>query len=69
MAYRLNSPPHRPTGPNPTSFGHSGAGGSQSFADPEAQIGYCYGCNRMHDGRDIGIRASSLIDATFQSLS
>jgi CubicO group peptidase (beta-lactamase class C family) len=69
MAYRLNSPPHRPTGPNMSSFGHSGAGGAQSFADPEAQVGYCYGCNKMHDGRDIGPRAGSLIDATYRAIS
>jgi CubicO group peptidase (beta-lactamase class C family) len=69
MAYRLNSSPHRPTGPNMSSFGHSGAGGAQSFADPEAQVGYCYGCNKMHDGRDIGPRAGSLIDATYRAIS
>jgi CubicO group peptidase (beta-lactamase class C family) len=69
IGYRLNSPPHRPQGPNMSSFGHSGAGGAQSFGDPEAQLGYCYCCNRMHDGRDIGDRAASLIDATFQSIA
>lgn len=68
IGYRLNSPPNRPMGPHMTSFGHSGAGGSQSFADPEEQIGYCYCCNRMHDGRDIGKRAESLIDATYHSI-
>jgi CubicO group peptidase (beta-lactamase class C family) len=69
IGYRLNSPPNRPMGPNKETFGHSGAGGSQSFADPVAKIGYCYCCNRMHDGRDIGERAESLINATFASLA
>ena len=34
-----------------------------------SQIGYCYCCNRMHDGRDIGPRAGSLIDATYRVIS
>ena len=69
MGYMLNSPPRRPMGPNLQSFGFSGAGGHQAFADPVLQIGYAYCCNRMHDGNDIGIRAASLIDATFASLA
>ena len=69
IGFMLNSPPIRPMGPNATSFGFSGAGGAQAFADPVSGIGYCYGCNGMHDGRDIGIRAASLMDATFASLS
>lgn len=69
IGYRLNSPPGRPMGPNKEAFGHSGAGGSQSFADPVSKIGYCYCCNRMHDGRDIGVRAESLMNATFASLA
>lgn len=69
MGYRLNSPPNRPMGPHMSCFGHSGAGGAQSFADPEAELGYCYCCNRMHDGRDIGERAESLINATFGAIA
>jgi CubicO group peptidase (beta-lactamase class C family) len=68
MGYMLNSPPHRPMGPHMATFGHSGAGGAQAFADPEAELGYCYCCNRMHDGLDVGVRAQSLIEATFASL-
>ena len=69
MGYMLNSPPDRPMGPNLQSFGFPGAGGHQAFADPVAKLGYAYCCNRMHDANDIGIRASSLIDATFDALS
>ena len=68
IGFMMNSPPIRPMGPNPASFGFSGAGGAQAFADPVSGIGYCYGCNAMHDGRDIGMRAASLMDATFASL-
>lgn len=65
MGYMLNSPPRRPMGPNMESFGFSGAGGHQAFADPVAQLSFAYCCNRMQDGNDIGIRASSLIDSAF----
>jgi len=69
MGFMLNSPPSRPMGPNMATFGHSGAGGAQAFADPVAGLGYCYCCNNMHDGLDIGVRAGSLIDATFAALA
>ena len=68
IGFRLNSPPHRPMGPHMSTFGHSGAGGSQAFADPDSEVGFCYCCNRMHDGRDIGIRALSLIESTFAAI-
>jgi CubicO group peptidase (beta-lactamase class C family) len=67
-AFMLNSPPHRAMGPNMAAFGHSGAGGAQSFCDPVAGIGFCYGPNRMHDGTDTGARATALIDALYASL-
>ena len=69
MGYMLNSPPARPMGPNLRTFGHSGAGGAQAFADPDAGLGYCYCCNFMHDGLDVGVRALSLIEATFASIN
>jgi CubicO group peptidase (beta-lactamase class C family) len=68
IGFMMNSPPIRPMGPNLQSFGFSGAGGAQAFADPVSGLGYCYGCNRMHDGRDIGPRAESLLNATFACL-
>lgn len=69
VGYMLNSPPHRAMGPNMETFGHSGAGGSQSFADPVAELSFCYTTNRMHDGTDTGRRAASLIEAAYKSLN
>lgn len=39
-----------PLGPNPRVFGHGGAGGSYSQADPEAGMGFGYVMNLMHQG-------------------
>jgi CubicO group peptidase (beta-lactamase class C family) len=39
-----------PLGPNPRVFGHGGAGGSYSMADPEARLSFGYVMNRMHTG-------------------
>jgi len=64
----LNCPPDRPMGPNPRTFGHSGAGGAQSFGDPAAQLGFCYSPNRMHGGVDIGPRAKRMIETVFACL-
>lgn len=65
LGFFLNSPPDRPMGPNPRTFGHSGAGGAQSFGDPDARIGFAYSPNRMHGGIDIGPRATRLVAAAF----
>ena len=69
LGFFLNCPPDRPMGPNPATFGHSGAGGAQSFADPAAGIGFCYAPNRMHGGIDIGPRAHTLIEALFRCVA
>ena len=68
LAYMLNSPPHRPMGPHPEAFGHSGAGGHMAFADPVSRLGFSYCCNRMHDGNETGVRTRSLIDAVFAAI-
>jgi CubicO group peptidase (beta-lactamase class C family) len=65
VGFMLNTPPHRAIGPNPQSFGHSGAGGSQAFCDPVEKIGFCYTTNLMQDGTETGIRAESLIRSVF----
>ena len=69
LGYMLNSPPRRPMGPHRETFGFSGAGGHQAFADPVSRLGYAYCCNRMHDGDDIGVRARLLIDSVFACLA
>jgi CubicO group peptidase (beta-lactamase class C family) len=68
QGFYLNCPPDRPMGKSPRAFGHSGAGGAQSFGDPDTGIGFCYGPNRMHSGIDIGPRAARLIDALYNLL-
>jgi CubicO group peptidase (beta-lactamase class C family) len=39
--------PDRPFGPNPSSFGHFGAGGSLGFADPTANVAFGYVMNAV----------------------
>ena len=39
-----------PLGPNPRVFGHGGAGGSYSMADPEQRLSFGYVMNLMHTG-------------------
>jgi CubicO group peptidase (beta-lactamase class C family) len=56
-------------GPNPRAFGHSGAGGSLGFADPDARIGFGYAMNRMLQGDTLtDPRWAPLIDAAYASL-
>ena len=55
-------------GPNPRTFGHSGAGGSLGFADPDAQIGFGYVMNQMSAGLGADPRWKPMIDAVYASL-
>lgn len=68
LGFYLNCPPDRPMGSSPRAFGHSGAGGAQSFGDPDNQLAFCYAPNRMHSGFDIGPRATRLIEALYRCL-
>ena len=47
----------------PRSFGHSGAGGSLAFADPDAGIGFAYVMNQMQQNLAADPRPAALIDA------
>ena len=53
----------------PTSFGHSGAGGSVAFADPERGLSFAYVMNQMQlSVSEPDLRAQSLIAACYESL-
>jgi CubicO group peptidase (beta-lactamase class C family) len=41
---------NEPVGPNRRAFGHGGAGGSYSFADPDNRLSFGYVMNLMHTG-------------------
>jgi CubicO group peptidase (beta-lactamase class C family) len=60
--------PDQKMGPNPRAFGHSGAGGSIGFADPDASVGFGYAMNQMLPGNLIDVRAAALIDALYGCL-
>jgi len=61
--------PGEPLGPNPRAFGHGGAGGSYSHADPEHRLSFGYAMNLMHTGAWlVDPRARRLLDAAYASL-
>ena len=51
-----------------TSFGHTGAGGSVSFADPTNGIGFSYVMNRMYAGLAGDPRSINLIRAVYEAI-
>lgn len=55
-------------GPNNGAFGHSGAGGSLAFADPQAKIGFAYVMNQMHSNSEEDTRVTSLVEALYACL-
>ncbi len=55
-------------GPNPRTFGHSGAGGSLAFADPDRQIGFGYAMNQMSAGLGADPRWKPMLDALYAAL-
>ena len=55
-------------GRNPRNFGHSGAGGSLAYADPDARIGFAYVMNKMRQDQILDTRAAALVDAMYASL-
>ena len=53
-------------GPNESSFGHSGTGGSIGFADPDSGIGFAYVMNQLQSHRPP--RSRLLIDAFYDCI-
>lgn len=69
LGFILSSPGGRyHWGPNRATFGHSGAGGSLGFADPDARIGFGYAMNQMASGLSADPRWHGLIDAVYAGL-
>jgi CubicO group peptidase (beta-lactamase class C family) len=57
------------SGPNERAFGHGGAGGSWSFADPERHVSYAYVMNKMAGGTTgEQMRSVALVDALYAAL-
>jgi CubicO group peptidase (beta-lactamase class C family) len=56
-------------GPNDASFGHSGAGGSIGFADPDRGLGVGYAMNQMQTNLDDDTRGGRLIRAVYDCLA
>ena len=56
-------------GPNPRTFGHSGAGGSLAFADPDRRIGFGYVMNQMSAGLGADPRWKPMLNALYAALN
>jgi CubicO group peptidase (beta-lactamase class C family) len=67
LGFRLTQPA-APYGPNPYTFGHTGAGGSLGFADPVAKVGFAYTMNQMGSALLIDPRVAALLDAIYGSM-
>jgi CubicO group peptidase (beta-lactamase class C family) len=67
LGYRLSHPTAR-YGPNPRTFGHTGAGGFLGFADPDARVGFGYTMNQMGSNMFVDPRVVALLDALYGSL-
>jgi CubicO group peptidase (beta-lactamase class C family) len=55
-------------GPNPSAFGHVGAGGSIGFADPDSGVAFGYVMNQLGHGVMLNERGQGLIDAVYEAL-
>jgi CubicO group peptidase (beta-lactamase class C family) len=67
LGYRLTQPA-APYGPNPHTFGHTGAGGSFGCADPDVKVGFAYTMNQMGSQVLLDSRVAALLDALYSSL-
>jgi CubicO group peptidase (beta-lactamase class C family) len=67
LGYRLTQPAAK-YGPNPHSFGHTGAGGSLGFADPDAKLGFAYTMNQMGSQLLLDPRVAALLEAIYSAI-
>lgn len=67
LGFRLTQPAAR-YGPNPRTFGHTGAGGSLGFADPDAKVGFAYTMNQMGSHILIDPRVVALLEALYAAM-
>ena len=56
-------------GPNESSFGQPGAGGSHAFADPETGISFAYVMNQMEAGILPNRKSLDMVDALYEGIS
>ncbi|MGH0031986.1 MAG: serine hydrolase domain-containing protein [Myxococcota bacterium] len=57
-----------PFSPNPSAFGHPGAGGSIGMADPDAKLGFGYTMNQMQMGLVGAAGAFAMLKAFYEAL-
>ena len=50
-----------PIGVRPGCFGHSGAGGSMAFHDPDRRVSFCFAMNQMQEGVVTGGTSAQLV--------
>src|SRR5260370_5154752 len=67
LGFRLPQPA-APYGPNPHTFGHTGAGGSLRFSDPIAEVRFAYTVQHMGTALLIHPRVAAVLDASFGSM-
>jgi CubicO group peptidase (beta-lactamase class C family) len=62
-------PPALPTAVGPRAFGHGGAGGSVSFADPDTGLAFAYAMNDLRFEADGDPRGETLAAAAYRCLA